>query len=239
MRWRGLLWLLLLGEALASTHIFYPRSALVEDGSIIYMGKVGLGHVLKIIIDGTYPEKIVEIHTDPETKIVEDAGRYYIYFVPQNMGPGGIKFYVEKNSTTEVFTLTFDVVRSTLDVDAQPIIFLQEFSRGNIKLQVFNTSLGSTDIRVVCPRCGTVYAALKALEPLEINIPIFSDLSGRYPLKLRVEDLRTGQHYTLPFTLVVLPTLRGRMVAGSRYFDFLFPFLQPFKDMVGVVFWRT
>lgn len=238
MKWKKLLWLLLLSEVFALTHIFYPKSSLIEDGSVIYMGRVGFNHVLKIIIDGSYPDKITKVSTDPETNIIHAAGRYYVYYAPENIGPGGIKFYVEKNNITEVFTLSYDVSRSVLDVNIQPVVSIPEFSEGNLELFIFNHSLGSTSVRISCPRCESNDLTLNPLEPVKVNISVTTDLSGTYSVPLVVEDLRSRDRYNLRFLLVSVPTLNGRILAGSKFFDFLFPLLQPFKDIAGVIFWK-
>jgi len=230
---------LLLSSAFGLTHVIYPKSALAEDGSVTYMGRIGLGHVLKIIIDAEYPEKIISISTDPETNIVLSSGRFYIYYTPTDLGPTGIKFFVDKNKTYETFTLSFDVVKSALEVNCSDTVTVPEFSRGSISVVVFNRSLGATDIKITCPVCETVMLPLAPLEAASVDVPLSTNLSGRYRISLLVEDLRAGERYTQNFTLFSAPTLLGRIRAGATFFDFLFPLLQPFKDMAGVVFWRT
>ncbi len=225
----------------ASIYIYFPVSSQISDGGILYIGKLGKSHVVRLIFNAEDPSPILSVDTTPEANTVIRDGRLWITFqAPSSPGRYYLDISVERNTGMERYTIAYDVVEKPLLVELpSPTVSIPEAGTSNFSVGIVNTSLGSTKVRVSCPRCPAVEVPIPPKETKVITLSASSTLSGDYNEEITVIDLYSGEKYTSPVTFVVYPTIEGRVRSVYLLPDVFLPVLYPFRLFLGVLFWRT
>lgn len=239
--WRNLSVLLLLpflaSLVAADTLIYYPVSATVTDGGTFFMGNVGRGHLVHIIISGDTPSRILNLSTSLPAQITSRAGRIWVDLnAPHTPGPFSVCFDATKTTGIEHFCLGFNVVDKPLQIKPQSdTVLVPEYGSSTLSFLVINQSLGTTEIKPSCTFPCTAKAI--PIHPATVSqgdITFSYSLAGDYPATLTFTDLRSGEEYNLPITISVYPTLTGRIRSGRLLPDIALPLLYPFRLLLEV-----
>ena len=230
----------ILNLSYASIYMYFPVSSQISDGGVLYIGKFGKNHIARLIFDAEDPTPILSVSTTPEANTVLRDGRLWITFkVPPSPGRYYMDITVERNTGIEKYTVAYDVVEKPLLVKIpSSSISIPEAGSSKFSIGIVNTSLGTTKVKVDCPRCSPVETTLPPKETKVVTLRATSTLSGKYEEYVRVKDLYSDEEYKEPVTFVVYPTIAGRVYSVYLLPDIFLPVLYPFRLFLGVLFWR-
>ena len=230
--------LLFLGLASAKTLIYEPLAVVLSDGDVIYIGKVGPGYTIRIIMNTEYPTPVVSVESDYPITFTQRSGRGWVEFnAPTEPGTYHLLLAVKHTNTVDRITVSYDVVPEPLIIRFPSAVSAKELSVKTTRGYVLNPTVGYTYLRISCPMCTVNTRFVPPKDGVYLPLTIRAGFSGLYNVPVRVKDLRSGDVYEQTLKLRVEPSLPGRVMSFRISSDFLTPIIYPIRLLIGVIFW--